>query len=233
MHALHRFAPVAAVLSLLLAGCEPSTETTQPAETRNSAAAIPLGTGFDFYVLALSWSPSYCESEGEDANQQQCQAARPYAFIVHGLWPQFERGYPEDCPTDAPSMPSDLVRTLYDMMPSAGLIRHEWKTHGACSGLSQEDYFSTLRAAREQVQIPEQFQHLEDYLTVIPSDVETAFLKANASMPGDGIAVTCNKRYLSEVRICLTKDLKFRSCPEVDRRDCQLDTAVMPPTRGG
>lgn len=237
---MRRLLPFAApFLSVLfLYACEPSGEAAQqPAEpvrsTARSKAALPQGTGFDFYVLALSWSPSYCEAEGEDANPQQCKAARPYAFVVHGLWPQFERGYPEDCPTDTPSVPNELVRTLYDLMPAAGLIRHEWKSHGACSGLSQADYFSTLRTAREEVQVPAQFRRLEDYLTVRPAEVEKAFLGANASMPADGIAVTCDKRYLREVRICLTKDLKFRSCPEIDRRDCRIDKAVMPPVRGG
>jgi ribonuclease T2 len=219
----------AAACASLLAGCEPSGEAAPPSAP---AAEVPVGMGFDFYVLALSWSPSYCESEGEDANQQQCKAARPYAFIVHGLWPQFERGYPEDCATDDPSVPSEIVRTLYDLMPSAGLIRHEWQAHGTCSGLSQDDYFGVLRSARERVQIPEQFHHLGDYLTVAPSDAEAAFLKANAGLPAEGIAVTCDKHYLSEVRICMTRELEFRPCPEIDRRACRLDKAVMPPTRG-
>lgn len=226
----------AALVSLsLLAACEPSADGSPASQPRNAgtAAAIPLGTGFDFYVLALSWSPSYCEAEGEDANPQQCQAARPYAFIVHGLWPQFERGYPEDCPTDTPRVPNELVRTLYDLMPAAGLIGHEWRTHGSCSGLSQEQFFAVLRAARERVRIPRQFHKLDNYLTVRPGDVEAAFLEANMTIPKDGIATTCDKRYLSEVRICMTKELTFRSCPEVDRRECRLDKAVMPPTRGG
>ena len=120
-------------------------------------------------MLALSWSPSYCEAEGEEANQQQCKAARPYAFIVHGLWPQFERGFPQDCATGEPKVCDETLRTLYDLMPSAGLIRHEWKSHGACSGLSQDDYFAVLRTAREKVAIPEPFRHLDDYLTIAPA----------------------------------------------------------------
>ncbi len=227
-------------LSLLM-GCEQSAETppvAAPPPIANmppqaSAPALPLGTGFDFYVLALSWSPSYCEAEGEDANPQQCKASRPYAFIVHGLWPQFERGYPEDCSTDEPSVPNEIVRTLYDLMPSAGLIRHEWRAHGTCSGLGQENYFAVLRAARQTVVIPDQFEHLDNYLTIKPREVEAAFLKANPGMTTAGIAPTCDERYLSEVRICMTRDLKFRSCPEVDKRACRLDKAVMPPTRGG
>ena len=111
---------------LLLSACEPANERRQSAARHGRQPQIPIGQGFDFYVLSLSWSPSYCEAEGEDANPQQCKAARPYAFVVHGLWPQFERGFPEDCQTDEPKVSNETLRTLYDLMPSAGLIRHEW-----------------------------------------------------------------------------------------------------------
>src|SRR5262249_7728423 len=109
--------------AFLLSGCEQSSESAPTIEPAASTTEVPLGKGFDFYVLALSWSPSYCEAEGEDANRQQCKAARPYAFVVHGLWPQFERGYPEDCATSDSKVPNMMLRTLYDLMPSAGLIR--------------------------------------------------------------------------------------------------------------
>ena len=153
MRGLHRIARV-------LAARRAAVRLRAVRRRRQSAAGprarltIPVGSGFDFYVLSLSWSPSYCEAEGEDANPQQCKAARPYAFVVHGLWPQFERGFPEDCQTDEPKVSNETLRTLYDLMPSAGLIRHEWTSHGACTGLSQSDYFAVLRAAREKVAIP-------------------------------------------------------------------------------
>jgi ribonuclease T2 len=230
MRDVHWLAAMLAFAGLLLSGCEPSGDSGNAPPT---AAAVPIGTGFDFYVLSLSWSPSYCEAEGEGANAQQCKAARPYAFVVHGLWPQFERGYPEDCPTDEPQVTNETLRTLYDLMPSAGLIRHEWASHGACSGLSQADYFAVLRMAREKVVIPEQFRRLDDHLTVAPGEAEAAFLKSNGGLPADGIAVTCDNRFLREVRICMTRELGYRSCPEIDRRDCDLDKAVMPPARGG
>src|SRR3979411_349189 len=48
---------------------------------------------FDFYVLSLSWSPSFCEEAAERGgggrSQVQC-GGRPYSFVVHGLWPQYE-----------------------------------------------------------------------------------------------------------------------------------------------
>lgn len=204
-------------------------DTSEPTQERTVAA----GTGFDFYVLALSWSPSFCEAEGADANRQQCASGRPYAFVVHGLWPQFERGYPQNCPTGQVDLSRQALRDLYDLMPSAGLIRHQWKKHGSCSGISQDDYFATLREAREKVAIPHEFKRLDTYRTLAPDEAERAFLQSNPSLSPEGIAVTCDKRYLREVRICLTKDLAFRSCPEIDRRSCRLERAIMPPTRSG
>lgn len=227
------FALVAAALAALYLDQrtgQPAPDVSAPQPSREAAAG---GAGFDFYVLSLSWSPSYCEAEGEDANRQQCASGRPYAFVVHGLWPQYEAGYPESCPTDDPTVSDRLVRGLYDLMPSAGLIRHQWRKHGSCTGLSQEDYFAVLRAARGAVEVPAAYRRLDDYRSVAPGTVERDFLAANAGLPADGIAVTCDGRYLREVRLCMTKALSFRPCPEVDRRACSLDKAVMPPVRGG
>lgn len=241
-----RRAGLAALASVLLAaGCGQETDQPPAADARPptpiaqsapagapGAPVLPIGTGFDFYVLSLSWSPSYCEAEGQEANRQQCAAGRPYAFVVHGLWPQFERGFPESCRTAEPDVSGATLRTLYDIMPSAGLIRHQWRKHGTCSGLGQKDYFDVLRAAREAVAVPSRFRRLDAYLTVEPGVVERDFLNANPTLRADAVAVTCDRRYVREVRICMTKDLKFRACPQIDRRDCRLDRAVMPPVRG-
>ncbi|MEX0344689.1 MAG: ribonuclease [Rhizobiaceae bacterium] len=224
------FALVAALLTL--AAC--SEQSGTDGNDGGAGGTLPLGSGFDYYVLALSWSPSYCAVEGEDANRQQCDSGRPYGFIVHGLWPQFERGYPANCPTDLSlDVPKEALRKLYDIMPSAGLIRHQWKKHGTCSGLTRADYFATLRKARETVTIPAEFARLDDYTTVDPDVLERAFLASNEGSDAAGIVVTCGKRYLREVRLCMTKSLDFRTCPELERRACSSDKAVMPPARGG
>jgi ribonuclease T2 len=223
----------ALLLVLLAAGCEQEAKAPENGAPVAAPAQIPQGSGFDFYVLALSWSPSYCEAEGENANRQQCNTGRPYAFVVHGLWPQFERGFPVDCPAGERDVASDTMRSLYDLMPSAGLIRHQWRKHGSCSGLSQSDYFRVLRSAREKVMVPAEFRRLDDYRTLAPGEAEQSFLKANPGLDAGGIAVTCDRRYLREVRICMTTDLRFRDCPEVDRRACRAGKVVMPPMRGG
>ena len=241
---------LSAFLAVILAGCDdqsaqspppatfPTSTATLPApstapQPRSTASDVPQGSGFDFYVLALSWSPSYCEAEGENANRQQCQSGRPYAFVVHGLWPQYERGFPEDCRTSEPDVDNDTLRSLYDIMPAAGLIRHEWRQHGTCSGLSQTDYFRVLRQAREAIVIPQEFRRLDSYRTLAPLDAEQAFLKANAGLDASDLAVTCDKRFLREVRICMDMKLGFRACPEIDRRACRAEKVVMPPLRGG
>ena len=213
-----RWRIAAAALGALLAACEP-----------NEAGGLPQGEGYDFFVLSLSWSPSYCEAEGEDANRQQCRMGSGHSFVVHGLWPQFESGWPEFCASREPErVPDTLVRELLDIMPSAGLIGHQWRKHGSCAGLSQRDYFSVVRAAHEKVAVPERFEGTARRVTIAPGEVEAAFVEANRGLPEDGIAATCNETFLSEVRICLTKTLEFRSCEEVDARACRLPRATMP-----
>src|SRR5262249_40589503 len=58
---------------------------------------------FDYYVLSLSWSPSFCETATGNARRQQC-GTRPFSFVVHGLWPQYERGFPESCLAPPPRL---------------------------------------------------------------------------------------------------------------------------------
>ena len=192
---------------------------------------------FDFYVLSLSWSPSFCEAASERGNssrgiQTQC-AGRPFSFVVHGLWPQYDRGFPNYCERPAPRLARNIMTSMLDLMPAPGLIYNEWDKHGTCSGLGARGYFETIRKARAAVRIPADYLQLADPKTVSPAEIEDAFIKANPGLPSTAIAVTCDSRRLSEVRICLSKDLQFRACDEIDRRACRRDRVLMPPVRGG
>jgi len=189
---------------------------------------------FDFYVLSLSWSPSFCretEERGREANEQ-CHG-RPYSFVVHGLWPQYERGFPRDCQVPSPRLNRDIMTSMLDLMPAPRLVYHEWDQHGTCSGLAAQAYFDLVRKAREAVKIPETYVAPKATLTVTPDEVEAAFVKTNPGLSRTAIAVTCGSTRLSEVRVCMSKDLKFRDCGEVDRRTCKRDKLIMPPVRGG
>ena len=190
---------------------------------------------FDFYVLALSWSPSFCEAAAERGNsgRQQVQCERPYSFVVHGLWPQYERGFPEYCQRPSPRLDRNIMTSMLDLMPAPGLIFNEWDKHGTCSGLGARAYFESIRKARAAVKIPEEFLQLSEPKTIAPGDLEAAFIKVNPGLSSSAISVVCSSRRLSEVRICLSKDLQFRACEENDRRACRRDEVVMPPVRGG
>src|SRR6202051_4867173 len=191
---------------------------------------------FDFYVLSLSWSPSFCEEASERGSggrsQIQC-GGRPYSFVVHGLWPQYERGFPDYCQRPSPRLDRNIVSSMLDLMPAPGLIFNEWDKHGTCSGMGARAYFETIRKARSAVKIPEEYLELAAPKTVAPAEIEDAFIKVNPGLSSSAIAVTCDKTRLAEVRICLSKDLQFRACEDIDRRSCRRDQVTMPPMRGG
>jgi ribonuclease T2 len=214
----------------------PQTQGSQGQEQPGQDQRQNVPGRFDFYVLALSWSPSYCEASQERApNQapdQQC-GGRPFSFVVHGLWPQYERGFPSFCQVPAPRLDRTIVSGMLDLMPSPRLVFHEWDRHGTCSGLSQRDYFQTVRKARSVVNIPADYLALDKPVMVTPADVAEAFVKANPGLSRASLAIACDSKRLSEVRLCLSKDFSFRDCTEVTRRACRRDKISMPAMRGG
>ena len=127
---------------------------------------------FDFYVLSLSWSPSYCEEASERGNlgrSQQIQCGgRPFSFVVHGLWPQYEHGFPDYCERPSPRLDRNVMSSMLDLMPAPGLIFSEWDKHGTCSGLGARGYFETIRKARSAVKIPPEYLELSEPKTVAP-----------------------------------------------------------------
>src|SRR3954453_6217310 len=158
---------------------------------------------FDFYVLSLSWSPSFCEAASErggDGRAQQAQCAgRPFSFVVHGLWPQYENGFPNYCQRPSPRLDRNIMSSMLDLMPAPGLIFSEWDKHGTCSGLAARAYFETIRKARSAVKIRPEYLELSESKTVAPAEIEDAFIKVIPGLSTSAIAVTCNRTRLSEV----------------------------------
>jgi ribonuclease T2 len=207
--------------------------SAERAQAQGSRGAEP--GDFDYYILTLSWSPTYCESNSED--DRQCGGARPYAFVLHGLWPQYEReGWPEMCRTrERPWVPQSTIDSMLDIMPSPRLVIHEYRQHGTCSGLSPQAYFREARRLYESIRIPERFVSLSQPLTLSPDEIKAAFLKANPHLGPDMVEVGCSRDRLREVRVCFSKDLKPRNCGEGElrRRLCRSPTVTLPPVRGG
>ncbi len=192
--------------------------------------AAPSGD-FDFYVLSLSWSPSFCADGGAERSRNQCAPGANPGFVVHGLWPQYANGYPSQCAGN-PFLPYSVLAGLDGLYPDQGLARHEWRQHGVCSGKPPSGYFADVRAARDAVALPAALKAPDQDQTLAPLDVQRAFIEANPRLRPGMMAVTCRHGALQEARICFSKDLRdFVACPQVARQGCFSQSIVVPAGR--
>lgn len=182
---------------------------------------------FDYYILSLSWSPTFCALDGDARRNDQCDARHDHGFTLHGLWPQREVGWPSDCRTGERDPSRAQTRAMADIMGSAGLAWHQWKKHGRCSGLSAADYFAASRRAYEGIVIPEVFRKLRRDVTLPASVVEAAFVEANPGLDAEMVTITCKAGRIQEARVCLAKDLSPRPCGIDASRDCRMPDALM------
>ena len=186
---------------------------------------------FDYYVMSLSWSAAWCALEGDARDDPQCDDGRGLTFILHGLWPQYEKGWPSFCRTVERDPSRAQTAAMADIMGGSGLAFYQWKKHGRCSGLSPEAYYATARRAFGSIAIPELFLRVDEPLTLPASVIEEAFLEANPGLSGDQITITCKEGLIQEARICLTRELAPRRCGAEAIRDCRLSDAILEPVR--
>jgi ribonuclease T2 len=221
-----KHASLATSLALLfmLSACK-SAPTSNPATSATTEAAtthLPQGTGFDYYLLNLSWSPEFCYS-----HPSAVECASHSTFVLHGLWPQnVNGGYPENC-ADAPG-PAD-PSSFSDIYPDQGLLQHEWRTHGTCSGLSANDFLATARAAYRSVSIPPTLSNLASQISMPPDEIVSLFTRANPKLTRDSIAISCGHNFLTAVEVCLDKSLHPIACGPI--RSCRANTVRIPPPR--
>ncbi len=186
---------------------------------------------FDYYVLSLSWSANWCALEGDARNAPQCDGAADFGWVLHGLWPQYEQGYPAHCATSERAPSRSDTAAMADIMGSAGLAWHQWRKHGVCSGLSPDAYFALSREAFARINRPEVFRRLDREVTLPASVIEAAFLRDNPALTADQITITCKSGYIQEARICMTRNLAFRRCGSDVIRDCSASIALFSPMR--
>lgn len=185
-------------------------------------------------ILALSWSPAYCRSEGGEKNREQCAIEKKFGFIVHGLWPQSknERGQQRwFCDRNAANLPDSLVAAQKDIMPAEGLIRHTWRKHGTCSGLTPEGYFAKIRKLYQSIAIPPLFSALEKAKSTSPQEITASITAANPHIPQEALAITCDGRLLREVRLCLSESGAPTPCASARTGACKRDTVLILPAR--
>ncbi|QNI36090.1 ribonuclease T2 family protein [Edaphobacter albus] len=216
------------LLALLptLSGCNPRpAPVPEPRPFAHSSQAAAQTTAaspqnFDYYLLNLSWSPEYCHSHPSDI-----QCAQHSTFVLHGLWPQNIDGtYPQNCGnTPGPADPTQYS----DIYPDAGLLQHEWKTHGTCSGLAPDTYFATARTAFHSVAIPPTLAQLDHQISLPPDQILSLVTQTNPSLTRQNLALSCGNNYLTAVEVCLDKSLHPIACGPI--RSCRANTVRIPP----
>lgn len=181
---------------------------------------------FDYYVLSLSWSANWCALEGDQRNSPQCDPEAGFGWILHGLWPQYERGYPANCTSNERAPSRSDTSAMADIMGTSGLAWHQWRKHGVCSGLSSDDYYALSREAYGRINRPEVFRQLTRDVTLPAALIEEAFMQDNPMLQADQITITCKSGHIQEARICMTRDLELRTCGDDVIRDCAMTDAV-------
>lgn len=182
---------------------------------------------FDYYVLSLSWAPSYCLTHQDDGHE--C-SSKGYGFVLHGLWPQYDAGgYPENCPTQFDLTAGAIAkgRTVY---PSERLMRHEWQQHGSCSGLDALSYFNIGDRATAAIRIPRALEAPRSDQSLSPQQITALFQSANPPI-SEALTLACSRADLAEVRVCLTKDLVPRACGRGVHSNCPPVSLRIPASR--
>jgi ribonuclease T2 len=206
------------LLFLVAIGCR--THTAPAADERVEPAAAQAGeSGFDYYLLNLSWSPEFCYSHRSPA-----ECAAHDTFVLHGLWPENDDGtYPENCSNaPGPANPAEYS----DLYPDTGLLEHEWQTHGTCSGLSADAFFGLARTAYHKVKIPPNLKNLTTQTSMAPEEILGLFTESNPGIPRSSLVLSCGHNYLTAVEVCLDKGLRPVPCSGV--RSCRANVVRIP-----
>lgn len=201
--------------------------------SRAAAAAGGEAGDFDYYVLALTWSPNWCTLEGDARGSPECDGTRALGWTLHGLWPEYERGWPQDCVSPWPAPSRRMTAGMADIMGSGGLAWYQWRKHGACSGLPAGEYFALARQAHDMIVKPPLLEATGRDLRLPAVLIEEAFLQENPQLSARGVTVTCRAGMIQEVRICLTPDLAPRDCGADVAAGCTLDDALFQAVRQG
>ena len=151
--------------------------------------------------------------------------------MLHGLWPQQSSGgHPASCATPS-HLTEDARAYARTVFPSEKLIAHEWQKHGTCSGMTPKDYFKAADDARNAVRLPAQFEPGSRTQETTAREVSKAIREANPRITNSGLAVVCSGPELSEVRICLSKDLQPMPCGRGVRNACRSGPIRVPGVR--
>ena len=107
------------------------------------------------------------------------------------------------------------------------MLQHEWKTHGTCSGLSPDEYFSAARKAFKSVKVPPRLAGLKSQVSMPPDQILALFAASDSQIPQSAMALSCGNNHLTAFEVCLDKSFQPIACSGV--RSCRANTVRIPP----
>lgn len=194
--------------------------------TTVNADGEPAGD-FDYFVLSLSWSPTWCALQGDARKSPQCTNDKDFGWVLHGLWPQYEDGYPSFCPTAKRQPTRGMTAKMADIMGTSGVAWHQWTKHGTCVGVEAAQYYALMRLAYEKITRPQVLRDIGRDVRLPASVIEDAFLEANPGLKPEEITITCRSGRIQEARVCLDMNLDPRRCGDDVIRDCRATDALL------
>jgi ribonuclease T2 len=166
-----------------------------------------------FYVLALSWAPNYCDDPSKPHSASECDPNRHLGFIVHGLWlTNADGSLVDDCKGGRP-LGQDSVQALLPYIPDRGLIAHEWMKHWSCRGTPQH-FVNAIQKAAAAVQIPTYLKQPGESRQISVQALKSDFASVNHTQAQD-YSVRCYGGKLINFEACLTTDFQPMSCSGV------------------
>ena len=218
-----RFSRTLCALTGLTAVCLPQLAQAQAFQCRlpqsvrvpEVRSEAPRRLPVSGYTLALSWAPEFCrfrESQTRHARQCSGRGGR-FGFVVHGLWPDSGRSWPQWC--GGPDLRAADLRKNLCISPDAALIARQWAKHGTCMTQRPATYLKVTRILYNGLQWPD-FVRIsrEDNLTA--GTIRTRLADANPGWFAEAVGVRLNERgWLQELRLCYDARFMPQAC---DRR---------------
>ncbi len=198
-------------------------ETSENEHSSNGSNKCNIKDTYDSNVLALSWQAGFCEHFSYSGLKPECDNLNSGQIVItnitiHGLWPNKKgcgRSY-GNCSDVQLDLENETIAKIAPWMPnwfySTAFGNHEWKKHGTCQGLQDDDYFLLIQRLAEKFDS----SPLGDYLREnMGKEVQVAEMKKYlASNIGEDITkkieLRCTgsgKRYINEFWINLPKDI--------------------------
>lgn len=180
---------------------------------RHDAIGQNANAKTDYYMLVLSWSPQFCDSQREkfgnrlpESAQMQCGMNKKYGWIIHGLWPQNANArsvadHPRFCQGDLPAVDYRIIEKYLNESPSPHLLQGEWEKHGACAFNSAEAYFQKQQDLYRTLRLPTEEMERKDLFTWLKQhnpQLRNTFLQASRK----------------ELFICYNNQWQVMDCPK-------------------